>query len=114
MLHLFSVPPATDPKEQAAARELIHRRYLFGQDNRIALNYETNATAKFDSVSGGRCRYEGDKEIIGMPVIAGQISAHWPGATPAGGDVCMLRKPHRLKPSLLTGASQLVWADSII
>src|SRR5262245_56251745 len=114
MLHLFGVPAATDPKEQAAAREPIHRRHLLGQNNRIALNHETNATAKFDGAGRGRRRYEGDKEIIGMPVITGQLAAYRPGAAPTRGNVGMLRKPHRLKPSFLTGTGQLVWANGII
>src|SRR5262245_17080069 len=102
MFHLFSVPAATDAKQQTAARELVHRRHLFGQDNRIPFNHETNAAAKFDGLCSGGSSHEGNKEIIGVPVVARQISAHRPGATPAGGDMRMLRKPYRFKATFFT------------
>src|SRR5215510_10932452 len=93
---------------------MIHRRDLFGQDNRITFNHETNAAAKLDGTGGGGGRHERHKEIIGMPVVAGEFSANRPGTTSAGRYVRMFRKPHRLEAALFTGAGQFVWTNGVI
>ncbi len=52
--HLGLVPAVADAEDEAAAGQVVERRHLLGEDDRVALSHKADARAEADRRRGAR------------------------------------------------------------
>ena len=114
---LLLVPAVADTEQEASPGQMIERRNLLGQPDRIPLGHEGDAGA--NPQRGGRCRHrgEGHELVVAPPVEVGKWRCPCPttpGGGPAGGNVRVLREPQRLEASLLGFSAQFDGLNGLV
>ena len=114
VLHLLSIPPTPDTKDQAAVRELVQGGHFLGQDDGVALDHQADAAANLDRLGGGCRGGERDEEVMDVPILLGQVPAEGVRGAPTGRDMGVLGVPDGLEAPLLAGASELIRAHGVV
>ena len=85
--HLFAIPSGAHAEFEPAAGENVNTGDLFGSDDRIPLDEQADPAAhpQLRGGHGGCC--QGDEEVVGVRVHAGQLTAARIAARPAGRDM---------------------------
>src|ERR1700686_1027127 len=73
IFHLLAIPTAADSENYAAVRDHVERRDLLRQQNRIALDDETDSSAELDPLGGDGRRGQCDELVVRVPILGRQI-----------------------------------------
>jgi hypothetical protein len=101
--HLLAVPAGADAEQEASARDVVERRHLLGESDRVALDDEADAGADQEPLGRRGGRSERDEGVEEAVIPARKLFAAGPRRAPARGDVGVLREEERLEAALLGG-----------
>src|SRR5258706_14500832 len=73
--NILTVPPGADAELEPSTRQMIDRRDLLRGDDRVPFNDQADPAADAQPAGLRSGRGEGDEEVVGVPVLARQLSA---------------------------------------
>ena len=112
--HLLAIPAAADPELEPAARQMVDRCDLLRGRDRVALDDQADAAADPQRRGRLRRRRQRDEQVVGVAVLARQLTAARVRALAAGRDVGVLGEEQRLVAALLHEARDLAGADRVV
>ena len=114
ILHLVLVPPDADAEDESTAGDVVERRHLLREDDRIVLRDEADAGAELQSLSDRCGDAQRDERVEDVAVLLGQLAAAGPRSAPADRDVGVLGKPEGVVAPTFRFRRQLRRADRIV